>query len=87
MFRWDPKARSFKKVERSGYSAKGSYYVWGRIVQPGIYAPIGLPNHPLIIQALRGICVFRELVAVVPNALRVRSATGCASARPICLKR
>lgn len=71
LFRWDGAAKRFEKVARSGVGGHGSY-VWGRVTRSGIYVPIGLPSHPLLLQTVRLWCVTGDLMSVAARADRDR---------------
>lgn len=63
MFIWNEDNRRFEIVPWSGVAQAGDY-VWGRVVQPGVYAVIGLNMDPRI---LRTIFVFKEMKGFIAN--------------------
>jgi hypothetical protein len=59
LFRWEPQAKLFTLVERSGIGDEG--YVWGRITTPGRYAVIGLNTDPLVLATIQTLAAARDL--------------------------
>ncbi|MEJ2640918.1 MAG: hypothetical protein P8010_15215 [Desulfosarcinaceae bacterium] len=69
LFRFDDKKGRYLKVPGS-QSAMEGHYVYGRIRTPGVYAVIGLHGHPLVLGALRNLCLYRAVIRATPERLR-----------------
>lgn len=69
MFRWDERQRRFKLVPHSMVDPQGAY-VAARIARPGVYAIIGLPLHPAVLETVNIACQLKGLYRRVPTELR-----------------
>lgn len=78
LFRWDGERR-FERVEPSrtrvlpDREQEGVYHphVWARVTEPGIYVPIGIPDHPALQRTLGVFHTARELFdELEPDVLR-----------------
>ena len=52
VFRWDSKSNTFNLLRNSSVNTELSY-TWAKIVEPGIYIPIGLPRDRLVQEMLK----------------------------------
>ncbi|HEX8903473.1 MAG TPA: hypothetical protein VF771_01385, partial [Longimicrobiaceae bacterium] len=69
LFHWNPEARRFSLVARSGPSDAGDY-VFARVTRPGLYAVIGVNADPLLLPAARLICEAGVFARALPLAAR-----------------
>ena len=60
VFRWDEKQERLRPVWNSGINTD-QRFIWAKIQKPGIHVPIGLPDDPLLKEALRTIARERRL--------------------------
>jgi outer membrane protein assembly factor BamB len=60
MFRWDPDEDRLRPLWSSGGNVQLGR-MWGRLRQPGVYVPIGLPRDRLLFEALRAVAVERRV--------------------------
>jgi hypothetical protein len=69
-FRWDPGAGGYEAVWQSGVNLDLGQ-AWARISKPGLYVLIGLPQDPLLFEAIRSMAIERATGAdVSEKALR-----------------
>jgi photosystem II stability/assembly factor-like uncharacterized protein len=66
LFRWEPQAKTFTLVERSGLGDEA--YVWGRITTPGRYAVIGLNTDPPVLATIQTLAAMRDVVDIGKEA-------------------
>ena len=60
VFRWDEKQKRLKPVWNSGINVEQGF-IWAKIQRAGTYVPLGLPDDPLLREALREIARERRL--------------------------
>jgi outer membrane protein assembly factor BamB len=60
VFRWDEKAGTLRPIWNSGINVDQGF-IWAKIRKPGIHVPIGLPDDPLLKEALRELARERRL--------------------------
>jgi outer membrane protein assembly factor BamB len=60
VFRWDEKQERLTPVWNSGINIDHGF-IWAKITRPGIHVPLGLPDDPLLKEALRGIARERRV--------------------------
>jgi outer membrane protein assembly factor BamB len=60
VFRWDEKQEKLRPVWNSGINVDQGF-IWAKIRKPGIHVPIGLPDDPLLREALREIARERRV--------------------------
>ncbi len=60
VFRWDEKQERLRPIWNSGINVDQGF-IWAKIRKPGIHVPIGLPDDPLLREALREIARERRV--------------------------
>jgi hypothetical protein len=60
VFRWDEKREQLRPIWNSGINVEQGF-IWAKIRKPGVHVPIGLPDDPLLREALREIARERRL--------------------------
>src|SRR5690349_11785165 len=60
VFRWDEKQERLRPIWNSGINIEQGF-IWAKIRKPGVLVPIGLPDDPLLREALREIARERRL--------------------------
>jgi outer membrane protein assembly factor BamB len=60
LFRWDEKQERLRPIWNSGINVDQGF-IWAKIRKPGVHVPIGLPDDPLLREALRVIARERRL--------------------------
>src|SRR4051794_23561868 len=60
VFRWDEKQERLRPIWNSGINVDQGF-IWAKIRKPGVHVPIGLPDDPLLREALREIARERRV--------------------------